>query len=66
MVITNMQKAQAYHSAVSEYDVATIEAMVREDYIQHKPHVPTGRSPFLTLLTHLKKHHSKIENIRIF
>lgn len=66
MVITNKQKARAYHTAVSEYDVATVEAMVNEDYIQHNARVSTGRSPFITLLLDLKKHNTKIQNIRIF
>lgn len=60
------QKAQAYHTAVSEYDIATVERMVREDYIQHNPRVPTGRAAFLALFPRLKEHGTKIENIRIF
>lgn len=66
MILTNTQKARNYHIAVSEYDVDTVEKMVREDYIQHNLRVPTGRAAFVALFPHLKKHHTKIENIRIF
>lgn len=59
-------KAQAYHSAVSSYDKETIISMVREDYIQHNPKVPTGRSAFTDLLPKLKSHQTKILNVRMF
>lgn len=64
MTLTHKQKAQIYHNAVSNYDVATIEAMVCENYIQHNPLVPTGRAAFLALIPKLKEHNSKIQNIR--
>lgn len=60
------QKAMIYHKAVSEYDIAAIEKMVCQDYIQHNPRVPTGRAAFLALIPNLKKHNTKIQNIRIF
>lgn len=66
MNLTNKDKAQLYHTAVSNYDLATIESMVCENYIQHNPFVPTGRAAFLALIPQLKKHNSKIQNIRIF
>ena len=66
MSLTNKEKAQIYHKAVSDYDVATIEAMVCENYIQHNPMVPTGRAAFLALIPKLKEHNSKIQNLRIF
>ncbi|HXH31937.1 MAG TPA: nuclear transport factor 2 family protein [Bacteriovoracaceae bacterium] len=66
MILTHKQLAQAYHTAVSEHDVATVAAMTREDYIQHNPRVPTGRAAFLALFPFLKKHNTKIQNIRIF
>jgi predicted SnoaL-like aldol condensation-catalyzing enzyme len=40
--------------------------MIRPDYIQHNPRVPTGREPFLALLDNLKKHDTRIQNVRIF
>lgn len=66
MKLTNIEKAKIYHNAVSNYDVATIESMVCENYIQHNPLVPTGRAAFLALIPKLEKHNSKIQNIRIF
>lgn len=66
MNLTNKQKAQIYHTAVSNYDLAKIEAMVDKDYIQHNPRVPTGRAAFLALIPNLQKHNSKIKNMRIF
>lgn len=63
---TNKQKAQTYHSAVSGYDVDIVQAMICEDYIQHNPRVPTGSAAFLALFPNLKKHNTKIQNIRIF
>lgn len=58
-------KARAYHTAVSEYDQATVTKMVREDYIQHNPKVPTGRAAFVGFLPKLKEHQTKIVNIRM-
>lgn len=66
MSLTNIQKAKTYHSAVSAYDVETIRKMVREDYIQHNPRVPTGRAAFLDLIPRLREHGTEIENARIF
>lgn len=66
MSLTNKEKAKIYHNAVSNYDLATIEAMVCENYIQHNPMVPTGRAAFLALIPKLKDHNTKIQNLRIF
>lgn len=66
MVKTNQEKAKAYYGAVNRYDLSTIEAMVTEDYIQHNPHVPTGRAAFLALFPKLREHGTQIENLRIF
>lgn len=55
MSLTNQQKAQTYHRAVSSYDVATVKSMIREDYIQHNPRVPTGAAAFLALFPNLEK-----------
>lgn len=66
MKLTNKEKAKIYHDAVSNYDLTTIESMVCENYIQHNPLVPTGRAHFLAFIPQLKRHNSKIRNIRIF
>ena len=58
-------KAQAYYTAVSEYDEATVQKMLREDYIQHNPKVPTGRAAFVGFLPKLREHRTKIVNIRL-
>ena len=58
-------KARAYYSAVNRYDADAIEGMVTEDYVQHNPHVPTGRAAFLKLLPKLKEHGSQIRNLRM-
>ncbi len=63
--MTLKNKAHAYHRAVSTYDTSAIEAMVHPDYIQHNPHVPTGRAAFLALIPRLRTHKSTIENLRI-
>jgi predicted SnoaL-like aldol condensation-catalyzing enzyme len=40
--------------------------LVTEDYIQHNPFIPTGRDPFVGLLTTvLEDNGTKVENIRI-
>lgn len=39
--------------------------MVCENYIQHNLKVPTGRAAFIAMIPKLKKHGSKIENIRM-
>lgn len=59
------ERARAYFTAVSSYDVAAIERMVDENYIQHNPFVPTGRAAFLALIPKLKAFGSKINNIRM-
>jgi predicted SnoaL-like aldol condensation-catalyzing enzyme len=65
MRLSNKEKARAYHQAVSEYDVATVKAMLCPNYIQHNPRVPTGRQAFLGLLPTLKRQQTKIENLHI-
>jgi 2-polyprenyl-6-methoxyphenol hydroxylase-like FAD-dependent oxidoreductase/predicted SnoaL-like aldol condensation-catalyzing enzyme len=64
-LVTNKQKARAYHTAVSNYDQAKVCNLVDENYIQHNPRVPTGRAAFVSLLPKLKQHGSKIENKRM-
>lgn len=63
---TYIDKARRYHTAVSAYDIETVRAMVREEYIQHNIVIPNGREAFLALLPILQKHNSKIQNLRIF
>lgn len=63
--MTYKERARAYFTAVNNYDVAAIERMVEENYIQHNPYVPTGRAAFIALIPKLQKHGSKIKNIRI-
>ncbi|OEK08278.1 hypothetical protein A8C32_02135 [Flavivirga aquatica] len=63
--MNNKEKAKAYHTAVSEYNESTIKKMVHENYIQHNPKVPSGRTAFISMLPKLKMHGSKIENIRM-
>lgn len=58
-------KARAYHTAVNEYDQEAVTRMVREDYIQHNPRVPTGRMAIVGFLPTLKKHETKIVNMRM-
>jgi predicted SnoaL-like aldol condensation-catalyzing enzyme len=58
--------ARKYISAVNHYDVDSILNMVEENYIQHNPLVPTGRSAFIEFLSKLKLHGSRIENLRLF
>lgn len=65
-MITNQEKAQAYYTAVNRYDVALIEKMVDEEYIQHNPRVPTGRAAFVALFPRLKEHGTQIQNLRLF
>ena len=61
-----LQKAQAYHRAVSAHDTGLVAAMIRPDYIQHNSRVPTGSGPFLAFLEKLKEHDTRIQNVRIF
>ena len=58
--------ARQYIAAVNQYDSAAIINMVEDDYIQHNPFVPTGRSAFIEFLSKLKAHGSRIENLRLF
>jgi predicted SnoaL-like aldol condensation-catalyzing enzyme len=57
--------ARRYHTAVSNYDAATVASMIREDYVQHNPKVPTGRAAFVGLLPQLEAHQTKIQNVRM-
>lgn len=61
----NKELARAYHTAVSCYDTPAVTRMVEANYIQHNPLVPNGRDAFLALLPVLKRHGSKIVNVRM-
>ncbi|MCI4650937.1 nuclear transport factor 2 family protein [Phaeodactylibacter sp.] len=64
--LTQREKITAFFEAVNTRDVTTIEELVTEDYIQHNPFIPTGRDPFVGLLTTvLEDNGTKVENIRI-
>jgi predicted SnoaL-like aldol condensation-catalyzing enzyme len=64
--LSQKEKTASFFEAVNTRDVATIEALVTVDYIQHNPFIPTGRDPFVGLLTTvLEDNGTKVENIRI-
>lgn len=63
---TQKEKVAQFLKAVNERDVATIEDLVNADYIQHNPFIPTGRDPFVGLLTSvLEQNGTKVQNIRM-
>lgn len=63
---TQKEKVAQFLKAVNERDVATIEDLVNADYIQHNPFIPTGRDPFVGLLTTvLEQNGTKVQNIRM-
>ena len=64
--LSQKEKAASFLEAVNTRDVATIEEFVTEDYIQHNPFIPTGRDPFVDLLTTvLEDNNTKVENQRM-
>ncbi|HKK89177.1 MAG TPA: nuclear transport factor 2 family protein [Saprospiraceae bacterium] len=64
--MSQKEKVSEFLQAVNNRDVATIEDLVREDYIQHNPFIPTGRDPFVGLLTTvLEENGTTVENIRL-
>ena len=64
--LSQKEKVAIFFKAINERDVATLEELVTEDYIQHNPFIPTGRDPFVGLLTTvLEDNGTKVENIRI-
>ncbi|NOT77150.1 MAG: hypothetical protein HOP08_19675 [Cyclobacteriaceae bacterium] len=67
--MTNIEIAHAINKAVQEGDVESASLLVREDYIQHTPHIPNGRSGLVGLVTKIKKGEMSapsIKNIRTF
>jgi len=64
--LSQREKITSFFEAINTRDVAIIEELVTEDYIQHNPFIPTGRDPFVGLLTTvLEDNGTKVENIRI-
>jgi predicted SnoaL-like aldol condensation-catalyzing enzyme len=64
--LNQREKITSFFEAINTRDVAAIEELVTEDYIQHNPFIPTGRDPFIGLLTTvLEDNGTKVENIRI-
>ncbi|MEL7005444.1 MAG: nuclear transport factor 2 family protein, partial [Bacteroidota bacterium] len=65
-MLTQAEKVTSFLEAVNKRDVAKIEELVAEDYIQHNPFIPTGRAPFTDLLTTvLADNGTKVSNVRI-
>ncbi|SEJ82269.1 Predicted SnoaL-like aldol condensation-catalyzing enzyme [Cyclobacterium xiamenense] len=63
---TQKEKVAQFLKAVNERDVATLEGLVNADYIQHNPFIPTGRDPFVELLTTvLEQNGTQVQNIRM-
>ena len=56
-------QARTFYQAVNRYDLATLESMMCENYIQHNPLVPSGRAAFLAFVPQLERHGSEIENL---
>ena len=64
--LSQKEKAAQFLEAVNERDVATIEYLVNEDYIQHNPSIPTGRDPFVGLVTTvLDQNGTQVQNVRM-
>lgn len=65
-VLSQTEKVTSFLEAVNKRDVAKIEELVAEDYIQHNPFIPTGRAPFTDLLTTvLADNGTRVSNVRI-
>lgn len=63
---TQKEKVAQFLKAVNERDIATLESLVNADYIQHNPFIPTGRDPFVNLVTTvLEQNGTQVENIRM-
>src|SRR6056297_1016684 len=64
--LSQKEKTSAFLKAVNERDVTTIESLVNVDYIQHNPTIPTGRDPFVNLVTTVfVQNGTQVENIRM-
>lgn len=64
--LSQKEKVAVFFEAINERDVATLEELVTEDYIQHNPFIPTGRDAFVELLTTvLESNGTQVQNIRV-
>lgn len=64
--LSQKEKVAVFFEAINERDVATLEGLVTEDYIQHNPFIPTGRDAFVQLLTTvLESNGTQVQNIRV-
>lgn len=64
--LTQREKVAVFFEAINERDVATLEDLVTEDYIQHNPFIPTGRDAFVEVLTTvLESNGTQVQNIRV-
>jgi len=65
-VLSQKEKVVAFLEAVNTRNVATIEELVTEGYIQHNPFLPTGRDAFVQVLTTaLADNGTTVENQRM-
>lgn len=63
---TQKEKVALFLKAVNERDVVSLESLVNADYIQHNPFIPSGRAPFVGLLTTvLEQNGTQVQNIRM-
>ena len=63
---TQKEKAAAFLEAVNTRNVASIEALVTENFIQHNPFLPTGRDAFVQVVTTvLAPNGTTVENQRM-
>jgi predicted SnoaL-like aldol condensation-catalyzing enzyme len=64
--LSQKEKAASFLEAVNTRDVAAIEGLVTENYIQHNPFLPTGRAAFVQVVTTvLADNNTKVENQRM-
>ena len=64
--LSQKEKAASFLEAVNTRDVAAIEELVTENYIQHNPFLPTGRDAFVQVVTTtLADNNTKVENQRM-
>jgi len=64
--LSQREKIASFFNAINTRNVAKIEELVTENYIQHNPFLPTGRDAFVQILTTvLADNGTMVENIRI-
>lgn len=57
--------AEAFDALFKSYDAETAERLIHPDYIQHNPHVPTGRAPIMGMLAMLQEAGTAYTNHRM-